>query len=85
MIFPNNTEKYSFQKGEWPQIDISASGNIIYQGRPSEPNAKTSQPCWIIKRTEVRTYTDGSQNITIAYSEPNVRWTERASLTYKYC
>ena len=29
MNFTNNTEKYSFLKGDWPKVEVSADGNII--------------------------------------------------------
>lgn len=84
MNFINNTEKYSFLKGDWPMVEVFADGNTIYMGRPSHPDAKSTDKCWFIKKITI-TKEGTSQIITTQYSEDNVAWRARYSLTYKYC
>lgn len=84
MIFSNNTEKYSFLKGDWPLTEISSDGNTIYMGRPSRHDAEKTDPCWFIKRITIVTE-NGSKIYTTQYSDDNVAWSERYGLTYKYC
>ena len=84
MNFINNTEKYSFLKGDWPRVEVSADGNTIYMGRPSHPDAELTDNCWFIKKITITKEGD-SQIIITKYSEDNVAWSDRYGLTYKYC
>lgn len=85
MNFINNTEKYSFLKGDWPMVEVSADGNTIYMGRPSHPDAADDDRCWFIKRIVIETDSSGNQIIETMCSDNNGGWRSRHSLTYKYC
>lgn len=87
MIFPNNTEKYSFLKGDWSLTEISSDGNTIYMGRPSRHDAEKTDPCWFIKRITISQTEEGGQLIKteVAVGENwKNSWEDRTSLTYKY-
>ena len=84
MKFINNTEKYSYLKGDWPLVDISSDGKTIYMGKTNRPDAADDDNCWFIKLVTFTIGDEGNQIITTKFSDPNMRWSERHSLTYKY-
>ena len=84
MSFGNNIEQMGFEKSGW--LAIATSDNVTYMGKPSTPDAMGDDPVWIVKMIEHPTDIgkDGLQYITIKYSQPNVKWSEKEHLTYKY-
>lgn len=53
MNFGNNIEKMAFEKGEWPLVEISHDGAVIFMGKPPHPKAYPKEPGWIIKRITI--------------------------------
>ena len=53
MNFGNNIEKMAFEKGEWPFVEISPDGTVIFMGKPPHPKAHPKDPGWIIKRITI--------------------------------
>ena len=84
MIFGNNIEQMGFEKSGWQAI--ATSEQVTYMGKPSTPDAMAEDPVWLVKKIEHPTDTgkDGLQYITTKYSRPNVKWSEKESLEYKY-
>lgn len=85
MNFGNNIEAMGFEKSGWVVTEVSADGNTIYMGKPSEPEADKNSPKWLVKRVTITVNPEtGAQEITTEYSEKHVVWNERESLTYKF-
>ena len=82
MKFGNNIEQMGFEKSGW--LAIAISDNVTYMGKPSTPDAMGDEPVWIVKKIAADTGKEGLQYITIKYSKPNVKWSEKENLEYKY-
>ena len=85
MNFGNNIEKYAFEKGVWPLVDIvndSASQQTIYMGRPRTPNADENDPVWFIRKIIIRSGEYGQRVHTWSTRDFNNKWSEREYLDY---
>lgn len=70
MQFGNNIEKMAFEKGEWPMVEISPDGSVIYMGRPTKPDLDIESVGWIIKKIVIQQNIPepGAQTITTLYA-----------------
>ena len=85
----NNIEFYGFVQGGWSltEVNTTANGQTIYQGKCGDSTGSKSAAVWCIKRIVI-TNGDGVQTIEEKFADGNMQydniWNNRASLTYKY-
>lgn len=83
-MFGNNSEKLGYYDSPWSLTEVSADGNTIYKGRPSNPEASEDDPVWTIIRVKISYDPAGNQRIeTCRTSGSKNKWSERNNLTYQ--
>ena len=85
MNFANNTERTSFLKGEWPLVEMSPSGDVIYMGKPSVQDAAEDSQTWFVKKITITSTDDGGTLVKTEYAQPYglCSWSDRKTLEYK--
>ena len=83
MNFGNNIEKFGFDKGVWPLVEVSPDGNTIYMGKPPHENAGAHEKGWVIKKIIKTTEPNGLQIIETTYSDGG-SWYDRYNLIFKF-
>lgn len=76
----HNEEPDNFFGGRQPLVIINREDNgvgVVYEGYAYQ-GTQPDDTSWRIKLT----FTNGS-SVSVRYSAPNVKWTDRKTLTYK--
>lgn len=80
----NNIEAMGFEKSGWSLIEeTDGQPRIIYMGKPTNPDAETSDKCWVIRKITI-TENSESRLTETKKAEGYNSWDDRKDLDYKY-